>query len=168
MNSFLQHSSCNICFNCIQISLTAAKRKIQGYIGSVSPIKKSKRSGVQYFEFSVLTENKRERGVSFCQQHHKQLQDAANTKTPLSIENVPASGDILINSHTKMDTCSPLPFQPVADNVLTTPLSDIVHLKSHQVCAKYSNWTNFAPHLFKMNIFLFTISIHTNALIFPI
>lgn len=83
----------------MHISVIDTGRKRKGYIGTVSPVKKSKK-GTDYTEFTFTSENDVERGVCFSSKVRKQLITHADSSRPVYVTNIGGTDDLIFTSST--------------------------------------------------------------------
>ena len=77
-------------------------RKRKGFIGNVSPIKRSKK-GSEYCEFSFTSEDRVERGVCFSMKVRKDLLCHSDSNKPCKVENIGGDDDLIFTSQTSIE-----------------------------------------------------------------
>ena len=77
--------------------------ELVSYVHSVSPVKKAKRSGIEYFNFKVQTENNVHEGVSFNVNIKEPLDDASAQKSPVKIKHFKQKANYRDNSKTDIE-----------------------------------------------------------------
>ena len=85
---------------------------MEGYIHSVSPMKRAKTSKVKYFNYSLEKHDDTLRGVCFSPQKYTEIKTLERTKSPVKLQNYKFSTnkDIIIDQKSSLSPLEEIPF----------------------------------------------------------